>query len=49
MPAKNERTIPKIAHDHATILIAKYGIEKAELIAKLTFQKVKAQRVKHEA
>ena len=41
---KYDRKVPDIAKLHSTTLIAKYGIDKAEVIAKLTLQKIKAQR-----
>lgn len=41
---KYDRKVPDIAKLHSVTLIAKHGIEKAEIIAKLTLQKIKAQR-----
>lgn len=38
------KPLPKYAENHCTQFIAGYGIERAEIIAKLTLEKIRAQR-----
>ena len=41
---KLERPIPELAHNLSVRLIASHGIVSAEIIAKLTLEKVRASR-----
>lgn len=39
-----DKSLPKYAENHATMFIAGYGIDRAEIIAKLTLEKIRAQK-----
>ena len=41
---KLEKPIAELAHDQSVKLIASYGIVEAEIVAKLTLEKIRASR-----